>query len=283
MPTKFVINRFEPRMVADGSNILHLGKKNTGKTTGMFDILYEKRHTPDGEVYCGTAGANNKFELIVPGLYIHSGFQEDKIMRSIERNKTINKRRNDQGLPKKYTFMVWDDCGWDEKFCNNRCVREILMNGRHYGFTTFISLQYPLGFKPAMRNNFDWIILHREVLPNNRKRLYEHYASGFFPSYDAFCEVLDRVTENYGALVIRNTGTTTRLEDNVFFWQPKVRDYRENKRQKRWHMGSKAYWEFHFKHYDKRWDERSSEDDQHVARKTTRRRPAAKIVLRKKK
>lgn len=269
MNTPIVLGKFDPSMIAPDDIGVSIGKRRTGKTTGVLDIMYSRRMIPDGVVLCGTADASDSYEQIVPQVFIHDHWNDAVIESAIKRQQALNFERKQQGLPKKMFFLTVDDLGWDDKFCNNRQLKRLLMNGRWWGFALWVVLHHPLGFKPAMRNQFDWIMIHRENMPSQRKRIYDHYA-GAIGSYATFCEVLDKATENFGVLVIRNTGTTNKLEDNFMWWKPKIRDWRVNKNQPKWHMGCKSFWAYHYKNYDTKWNCRHDEGSEEEKRKLSR-------------
>ena len=82
-------------------------------------------------------------------------------------------------------------------------MRLLFMNGRHWKIMLIITMQYPLGIPPNLRTNIDYVFILRENIGGNRKRIYTNYAS-MFPTFEAFCSVLDSCTENYECLVINN-------------------------------------------------------------------------------
>lgn len=255
------LQNFTPNMMDSEDTALLIGKRKSGKTTALIDIMYHKRRVPDGLVFCGTADSNDAFQRIVPDSFIYHGWDNSAILRAIKRQQDVNAARQSQGLPKKYSFLISDDNGWDSAFCKDKQLLRLLMNGRWWGFAPFlVTLQFPLGFSPAYRNQFDWIFLFRELLPSNRKRLYEHYA-GQIGSYRRFCNTLDHYTSDYSCLVVRNSGNSNKLKDNFFVWKAKIRDWEINPNQKRWHMGSRSYWKSHFQNYDPKWRKRGDEED----------------------
>jgi len=251
---------FTPKMMGAEDSGLFIGKRKSGKTTALVDVMYHKRRVPDGLVFCGTADSNGAFQKIVPDSYIYSDWDHQAILRSIERMKKLNAKRQAKGLPKKFSFLISDDNGWDASFCNDKQLLRLLMNGRWWGFAPMlVTLQFPLGFAPAYRNQFDWVFLFRELLPSNRKRLYDHYA-GQIGSYRRFCNTLDKYTSDFSCIVIRNSGNSNRIKDNFFVYKAKLRDWTVNPKQTRWHMGSKVYWKNHFNTYDPKWRERDEDE-----------------------
>lgn len=97
-----------------------------------------------------------------------------------------------------------------------------------------ITMQYPLGIPPTLRTNIDYVFILRENYIANRKRIYENYA-GMFPTFEAFCQVMDQCTENYECLVINNNSKSNKLNDQVFYY--KADNHNDFK------LGSKEFWE----------------------------------------
>jgi hypothetical protein len=242
---------FHPSMMPDEDIALFIGRRKTGKTTALLDLLYENRRVPDCAVYCGTAEANGAYEKIVPETFIYNGWEPDSVSRMIARQKKINKYRRENNLPKKYTICVSDDNGWDKTFYRDPLVKQLLMNGRHDAVKFYCTLQDPLGFLPALRIQFDWVFLFRETNPDNLQRMWKYFARQI-GTYETFCDIFNDITSvKGGCLVCRQSGVSGDKKDVFFRWVPKLRNWNENPKQKPWHVGSKSYWRFHFENYSR--------------------------------
>ena len=114
------------------------------------------------------------------------------------------------------------------------------MNGRHYKLLFILTMQFALGIPPNLRTNIDYVFILRENYVSNRKRLYEHYA-GMFPTFEMFCQVMDRCTENYECLVINNNSKSNKLQDQVYWYKAEAHpDFK---------IGGPGYWEFNDKNF----------------------------------
>lgn len=87
-----------------------------------------------------------------------------------------------------------------------------------------ITMQAPLFVPSIISDNIDYTFIFRENNVNQRKILYEKYAS-IFPSFQLFCEVLDHYTENHTCVVIDNTSQSNKLEDRVFWYKASYDKY----------------------------------------------------------
>ena len=111
-----------------------------------------------------------------------------------------------------------DDCLYDNDWKKDKIIREIFMNGRHWGIFFLLLMQYAIGIPPNLRSNIDWVFLLRENNYQNRKKLYENYA-GMFHTFEMFCQTMDACTENYECLVIHNGAKSNKLEDQVYWYK----------------------------------------------------------------
>ena len=84
------------------------------------------------------------------------------------------------------------------------------MNGRHHKLFVLITAQYCLDLPPALRSNIDYCFILADYIRRNRERLYTNFA-GVFPSFDAFCAVMDETTENYECLVIKMCANSPKI------------------------------------------------------------------------
>ena len=132
------------------------------------------------------------------------------------------------------TFLILDDCLYDNTWAKDKMMRLLFMNGRHWKVMLIITMQYPLGIPPNLRTNVDYVFILREPYMTNRKRIYENYA-GMFPTFESFCQVMDQCTENYECLVINNNAKSNKLQDQIFWYKA---DFHND-----FKLGSKEFWE----------------------------------------
>ena len=201
---KFDISTIKPDKVC-----VFIGKRETGKSFLVKDLLYQHRKVPIGTVISGTEGANQFYGKMVPSLFIHDEYTPLIIANAVKRQKmVVKKKMKDEHLYGKSNinpdaFLILDDCLYDNSWVKDSNVRSLFMNGRHYKMLFIITMQYALGIPPNLRTNIDYVFILRENYVSNRKKLYEHYA-GMFPTFEIFCQVMDQCTEDFCCLVINN-------------------------------------------------------------------------------
>ncbi len=223
-----------------GPVIILLGKRDTGKSFLIADLLYYHQDIPTGTVISGTEASNGFFSKHVPRLFIHDEYNTGIIENILKRQKMILKRvkKEKQAFGRTKidprAFIILDDCLYDNTWAKDKLMRLLFMNGRHWKLMLVISMQYPLGIPPNLRSNIDYVFILRENYISNRKRIYEHYA-GMFPTFESFCQVMDQCTENYECLVIDNNSKSNKLKDQIYWYKAEAHgDFK---------LGSKQFWE----------------------------------------
>jgi hypothetical protein len=223
-----------------GPVIVLIGRRDTGKSFLVRDILYYQQEIPIGTVISGTEEGNGFYGKMVPKLFIHNEYNVVIIENILKRQKGVLKQiKQEMEQYKKTnidprTFVILDDCLYDNSWARDKMVRLLFMNGRHWNIMLLITMQYPLGIPPTLRTNIDYVFILREQYISNRRRIYDNYA-GMFPTFEAFCQVMDQCTENYECLVINNNSKSNKLQDQVFWY--KADDHNEFK------LGSKEFWD----------------------------------------
>ena len=240
------LKKFDMKSISFKSNeskgpvIVLIGKRDTGKSFLVRDLLYYQQDIPIGTVISGTEEGNGFYGKMVPRLFIHNEYNTAIIENILKRQRTVLKQiKKEMETYKRTTidpraFVILDDCLYDNTWSRDKMMRLLFMNGRHWKIMLVITMQYPLGITPTLRTNIDYVFILRENYIANRRRIYDNYA-GMFPTFESFCQVMDQCTENYECLVINNNVKSNKLQDQVFWYKA------ENHNDFR--LGSKEFWE----------------------------------------
>ena len=230
---------FKPDQNA-GPVVVLIGRRDTGKSFLVRDLLFYHQDIPIGTVISGTEAGNGFYSSHVPKLFIHDEYNQVIIENILKRQRTVLKEVKKQLESYKKTnidpraFVILDDCLFDDKWTRDKMMRLLFMNGRHWKIMLIITMQYPLGIPPVLRTNIDYVFILREPYIANRRRIYENYA-GMFPTFESFCQVMDQCTENYECLVINNNVKSNRLNEQIFWYKAEAhKDFR---------LGSREFWE----------------------------------------
>ncbi len=223
-----------------GPVIVLIGRRDTGKSYLVRDILFYQQDIPIGTVISGTEAGNGFYAKHVPKLFIHDEYNSAIVENILKRQKQVIKqiKRETEAYKKSSidgrTFVILDDCLYDAGWTKDKMMRLLFMNGRHWKVMLIITMQYPLGIPPNLRTNIDYVFILREPYIANRKRIYENYA-GMFPTFESFCQVMDQCTENYECLVIHNNAKSNALKDQIFWYRAEPHG--------NFKLGSKEFWE----------------------------------------
>ena len=223
-----------------GPVVVLIGRRDTGKSFLVRDLLYYHQDIPIGTVISGTEAGNGFYSQHVPKLFIHDEYNTVIIENILKRQKTVMKQiKKDMETYRRSNidpraFVILDDCLFDDRWTRDKMMRLLFMNGRHWKIMLIITMQYPLGVPPVLRTNIDYVFILREPYLANRRRIYENYA-GMFPTFESFSQVMDQCTENYECLVINNNVKSNKLHEQIFWYKAEShKDFR---------LGSKEFWE----------------------------------------
>jgi hypothetical protein len=240
------LKKFEMRHISfkpdenKGPVVVLIGRRDTGKSYLVRDLLYNHQDIPIGTVISGTEAGNGFYSSHIPKLFIHDEYNTAIIENVLKRQRTVLKQvKKEMEHYKRSTidpraFVILDDCLYDNTWTKDKMMRLLFMNGRHWKIMLIITMQYPLGIPPNLRTNIDYVFILREPYIANRKRIWENYA-GMFPTFESFAQVMDQCTENYECLVINNNAKSNKLTDQIFWYR--AEHYGDFK------LGSKEFWE----------------------------------------
>ena len=234
------LEEFNPSLLKLGSTMCFIGKRHTGKTVLITDILYRlyKEGAKNGKLvdacvcFSNTEDLQSNFTRFVPKAFIYSNYSEQRLVNILETQKELVKK---QGRTSNLVIIL-DDFGYKKSIFNETFGR-LLCNGRHYNITLMLSLQYSMQLPPSMRSNIDICVSLREPILANRKRLFDSFY-GMFHSFKEFEKCFAEVTNNYGCLIAVNNGSSSNdVTDNMFWYRAKPQELPE-----RFELGRSIYW-----------------------------------------
>ena len=244
------IKKFNPKLIeerrttgAGPATCVFIGKRGTGKSTLVADILYHSRNIPLGIAISATEDGNAFYANHIPDIFIHTEYNKDVIQQVITRQKkTISEQENKSKKdPKNDIFVLLDDCMYDKKMIRDPNIRGIFMNGRHWRITFMLTMQYCMDLPPDLRTNIDFVFILRENIIENQDKLYKNFF-GIFPHKETFREVMNSCTEGYDCMVLDNTSRSNQISDCVYWYRAKP--------NRKFKIGDKSLWNYHKKNYD---------------------------------
>jgi hypothetical protein len=238
--SKLQLTKFDPSKMGNDKVCLFIGKRGTGKSTLVMDIMHHKRNLPAGVVMSATEEGNHFYSKYVPDLFVHGSYKREVLERLIQAQKD-RLMRYGKADP---VFILLDDCMYDRSFLRDECIRQLFMNGRHWKIFFLLTAQYCMDIPPALRTNVDYLFVLRENVIMNREKLYKSFF-GVFPTFQMFQQVMDSCTENYECLVLDNTSKSNNINECIYWYKAGVRPP--------FRIGSEKFWSYHSMNYNPRY------------------------------
>lgn len=259
---KLSLKKFKIKSILPDATILCLGKRRSGKSWLVRDIFFHHKDIPSGVVFSGTEEASPFFGDFIPDCFIHSEYDPELIDSIMIRQKRKIREGKSKGLsesgkhPSNNLFIVLDDMLHDaQSWKKDKTIKSIFFNGRHFNFLFILTMQYAQGIPPELRSNIDYVFIFNEPSVANRKKIYDSYA-GMLPSFDHFCNILDACTQDHECMVIKTSGNSSDLRDQVFWYKA---EHHTNFR-----VGHPKFWNFHLKNYNDHYEEDDDKDKEHL-------------------
>lgn len=240
------VREFKLEWFCANPSICMIAKRGGGKSWICRAIIKHFKYLPGGVIIAPTDKMNCFYGKFFPDIYIHYEYNSDTLQRILTRQEMIVEKCKDKYAQGKKldprAFLIMDDCLASKgTWMNDKPILEIFYNGRHYQLIFILTMQFPLGIKPELRCNFDYIFLLADDFFSNQKRLYDHYA-GMFPSFEFFRQVFLQITDDFGCMVIVNRGARKDILDKVFFYKAKNESVES--------IGCSQFKHFHDNNYD---------------------------------
>ena len=252
------LRKFDMKMIPQDAVCVFIGRRRTGKSTLVKDLLFHHQNIPMGTVISGTEESNSFYGKIIPPIFIHGEYNAAILANFVKRQKLItskiqqleNARVPGQPIVKSNldprSFMILDDCLYDDSWIHDKNIRYLFLNGRHQKVFFLITMQYPLGIPPVLRTNVDYVFILREPYISNRKRIFDNFGAAF-PNFEFFCQIMDQCTENFECLVMNNNTRSNKLEDSIFWYKAAIQgDFR---------IGAPEFWKHNATFYRDREEE----------------------------
>jgi ABC-type polar amino acid transport system ATPase subunit len=121
-----------------GPVVVLIGRRDTGKSFLVRDLLYYHQEIPIGTVISGTEEGNGFYGKMVPKLFIHNEYNTAIIENILKRQKTVLKQiKKEVETYKRSTidpraFVILDDCLYDDSWSRDKMMRLLFMNGEMF-------------------------------------------------------------------------------------------------------------------------------------------------------
>ena len=102
-----------------GPVVVLIGKRDTGKSFLVRDLLYYQQEIPIGTVISATEGSNRFYGDLMPSLFIHEEFSPEIVGNLVKRQKiVVSKMKQQEAMYGKsnidpYAYLILDDLMYD--------------------------------------------------------------------------------------------------------------------------------------------------------------------------
>ena len=196
---------------------LLLGRRGSGKSVLLRDILFNIHDRFDFVLaMCPTLESSQLLKEHMPNCCVYDRYVQtkvDSLVKCASECAANNKAR--------IFLLILDDVLYDKAICRTQSFRYLFYNGRHAKISCLVLCQYLIDIPPDMRAQIDYVFTMKENTIQNRLKLYKMFF-GVFASFEDFCAVLDRCTQNYETLMLDNTLQTNSPTDCVFWYKAKM-------------------------------------------------------------
>jgi hypothetical protein len=233
---RLLVKKFNPAEMKPHRTVLIVGRRGSGKSTLMEDLLMHMARRVDfGLFFTPTEESATVFRRHAPESWCYDSFNQPKIEEMLGMQRDLSRTNQQRSL-----LIVLDDCMYDKKVLKSTCIRDLHMNGRHLRVQFVTCVQYLMDVGPELRSNIDYVFCLKEPIYSNQVKLWKYFF-GVFKSFDDFASVLARCTSNYSCLVLDNTAKTCELADTLSWYRasPDLPAYR---------IGSDVYWRLAARH-----------------------------------
>ncbi len=126
------LKKFDMSKIGNGSIVVMIGKRNTGKSFLVKDLLYYKRDVPIGTVISATEGSNRFYGDLMPSLFIHEEFSPEIVANLVKRQKiVVSKMKQQEGMYGRsnidpFAYLILDDLMYDPSWIKDTTIKQYL-------------------------------------------------------------------------------------------------------------------------------------------------------------
>ncbi len=206
------LSAFRLAMILARTTILIYGKRGSGKTTLMCNLLSEiHKHYPLGCAIAPTATVRLELCKHMPSSLIWPEFDIDKLTTVVSEftESTMPnwmeytndaKKSEEQKADILNWLLIMDDCGFSEKTFRHVTFNNMYMNGRQVGQGIILNLQRLRSIGPQLRGQLDYVFLFRDLSKSVQESIHQDFFS--FLDFKAFKSLYMRYTEGYNCVVL---------------------------------------------------------------------------------
>jgi hypothetical protein len=206
------IKRFDVNSINKPSTFLLIGKRGSGKTYSVCSVIDKiLSNDTDNEIQRNSLFISSAEERLpfyrtkYPHARVEHVYSNDVCRRYLSETSGC------KGI------VVFDDCLNDIRLTSNATILyDLVINKSAYEKYVFVANQYVMSMPMTTRDSFDNVILFKEPMESQKRRLNSMFCR--YLDYSTFSYLLDELTNNYGKMVIRNNIDVNDISDRLCRW-----------------------------------------------------------------
>ena len=206
-----------------GANIVIIGKKNTGKSTLIKDILaHVSEIFPVVIAMSGSESTNNFYKKMLPDIFVWHDINASKFAWIHQRQQEFGEkvRKGEKSFEGLLTGvgLIIDDCIANVDWTKDDHLTWFITNGRHLPIILLIAVQSFKKLPPVIRTNIDYGFV---LMCNNyteRKKIREELM-GMVENKSQFDGIFNKYTDNFKCIVVDNVSKSTELQDLLYWYK----------------------------------------------------------------
>lgn len=207
------IKKFDPRGIKEHRIIFLIGKRHTGKSRLMLDLLSQMPAFDFAMAFAPTDDTIETFRTFLPSSCVYSNFSHDKLERLLSLQRELIRRGK-----KRSVLLILDDCLYQKNTLKSTAMRDLFFNGRHLHVSMICAAQYCMDVEASVRANIDYVMTMRDSTITNRQKLHKNFF-GQFERFAEFDKVMAACTQNYSSLIMDATVPSTVATECVFWYR----------------------------------------------------------------
>lgn len=209
------VRHLNPGIISPTCRIVIIGKTHTGKSVLVKDFMYHLQQSFEFILgFIGTADTRKDYaKSFGPVVTLHPDYDTDTLKETL----AIEEILLDLGSSMHPGVVIVDDCSKkNSSVFKDDALVELAKNARHYNLGCIIATQYCMDLTPAWRNQVDILVLLRNGIPQERKKIFNVFFGG---DYHEFERLMDACTNDYRALVLDNRSPETDIQKRIYWYK----------------------------------------------------------------
>lgn len=198
-----LLPKFDPSVIGSDATVVVFGKRRTGKSWIIRDLLYRKRNVFNHGLVISKTKFNGFWQNYFPSNVVHGNYDPAIIENFMKIQLKIMEQneKNPQQKINPNAVIVLDDVIADKhvRYCDT--LAALFYNGRHFNISLYLASQYVFGIPPGLRGNADFVFNLAMMQKRQRDQVAQDYGD-IIENKQQFLNLLDANTRDRWALVI---------------------------------------------------------------------------------